>query len=112
MQDVQLYIENQRLDLFKDETISLTQTIKNIKDISKIQTDFSQKFTVPASKNNNKIFKHYYNSSVSDGFDARMLKGSTIKLNGTDFKEGKMRLLGVKMKDNKQIGRASCRERV
>jgi hypothetical protein len=90
-----------RLDLFKDETISLTQTIKNIKDISKIQTDFSQKFTVPASKNNNKIFKHYYNSSVSDGFDARMLKGSTIKLNGADFKEGKMRLLGIKMKDNK-----------
>jgi hypothetical protein len=90
-----------RLDLFKDETISLTQTIKNIKDISKIQTDFSQKFTVPASKNNNKIFKHYYNSFVSDGFDARMLKNSTIKLNGVDFKQGKMRLLGVKMKDNK-----------
>jgi len=101
MQDVQLYIENQRLDLFKDETISLTQTIKNIKDISKIQTDFSQKFTVPASKSNNKIFKHYYNSSVGNGFDARLLKSSTIKLNGVDFKEGKMRLLGVKMKDNK-----------
>jgi hypothetical protein len=90
-----------RLDLFKDETISLTQTIKNIKDISKIQTDFSQKFTIPASKNNNKIFKHYYNSFVSDGFDARILKSSTIKLNGVDFKEGKIRLLGVKMKDNK-----------
>ena len=90
-----------RLDLFKDETISLTQTIKNIKDISKIQTDFSQKFTIPASKNNNKIFKHYYNSFVGDGFDARILKSSIIKLNGVDFKEGKMRLLGVKMKDNK-----------
>ena len=90
-----------RLDLFKDETISLTQTIKNIKDISKIQTDFSQKFTVPASKNNNKIFKHYYNSFVDDSFDARMLKNSTIKLNGVDFKQGKIRLLGVKMKDNK-----------
>ena len=101
MQNVQLYIESQRLDLFEDETISLTQTIKNIKDISKIQTDFSQKFTVPASKENNKIFKHDYNSYVSNGFDARILKSSTIKLNGVDFKEGKMRLLGVKMKDNK-----------
>jgi len=32
MRRLQLYIEGQRVDLFKDETISLTQTIKNVKD--------------------------------------------------------------------------------
>ena len=102
MQDVQIYLGEERLDLFEDENISLTQTIKNIKDISKIQTDFSQDFTVPASKNNNKVFRHFYNSSVSyNDFDARFLKKASIKLNGVDFKEGRIRLLGVKMKNDK-----------
>ena len=64
----------QEVDLFKDETISLTQSIKNIKDIGKIQTNFTKSFTLPASKTNNKIFKHFYRGDVTDGFDARSLK--------------------------------------
>ena len=88
-------------DTFKDETISLTQSIKNIKDIAKVQTDFTKSFTLPASKVNNKIFKHYYRGDFSEGFDARFLMPAKIKLNGNDFKDGKIRLLGVKMTDNK-----------
>ncbi|MGI9555489.1 MAG: hypothetical protein ACR2M9_01395, partial [Cyanophyceae cyanobacterium] len=88
-------------DTFKDETISLTQSIKNIKDIAKVQTDFTKSFTLPASKVNNKIFKHYYRGDLFEGFDARFLMPAKIKLNGNDFKDGKIRLLGVKMKDNK-----------
>ena len=100
--DTYTIIQNPELaDTFKDETISLTQSIKNIKDIAKVQTDFTQSFTLPASKVNNKIFKHYYRSDLSEGFDARFLMPAKIKLNGNDFKEGKIRLLGVKMKDNK-----------
>ena len=90
-----------KVDLFKDETISLTESIKNIKDISKIQTSFTQAFTVPASKTNNKIFRHFYNSQVQGGFNASILKNGKIKLNGVDFQEGKIRFLGAKMKDNK-----------
>ena len=59
MRKVALYIEDQRVDLFDDEVISLTQTIQNVKDISKIFTPFSKSFTLPASKTNNKIFSHY-----------------------------------------------------
>ena len=33
MQNIELYIEGQRLDLFGDESVSLTQTIKNAKDV-------------------------------------------------------------------------------
>ena len=36
MQQVQLYIDGKRVELFKDETINLTQTIKNVQDFSKI----------------------------------------------------------------------------
>jgi len=52
MQKLQLYIGTQRVDLFKDETVSFTQTIQNVKDISKIFTEFSKTFSLPASKVN------------------------------------------------------------
>ena len=61
MQKLQLYIQGQRVDLFKDESVSFTQTLQNVKDISKIFTEFTKTFAVPASKVNNKIFTHYYN---------------------------------------------------
>ena len=100
--DTYTILQNPELaDTFKDETISLTQSIKNIKDIAKVQTDFTKSFTLPASKVNNKIFKHYYRGDLSEGFDARFLMPAKIKLNGNDFKDGKIRLLGVKMTDNK-----------
>ena len=56
-----LYVDGTRVDMFKDETINVTSTIQNVKDIAKIFTDFSQSFSLPASKVNNKLFKHYYN---------------------------------------------------
>ena len=63
MQKLQLYIDSnpdgtttyQEIDLFKDETVSMTRTIQNVKDISKIFTEFTKTFTIPASKTNNKI---------------------------------------------------------
>ena len=100
MQNIELYIEGQRLDLFGDESVSLTQTIKNAKDVSKVFTAFTQTFNVPASKANNLIFKHYYNFDINNGFDARTKKASTIELNSFPFKEGKIKLEGVTLKEN------------
>ena len=71
MLDVSIYIEGQRLDLFKDESVNIKSSVKDINDISKIYTDFSKSFSVPASKGNNSIFKHYYNADITGGYDAR-----------------------------------------
>ena len=101
MQQVQLFIENQRIELFKDETISLTEIIQDVKDVTKVFTDFTKTFSVPATKETNKLFKHYYNFDISSGFDARTKKSGSIKLNGVDFKNGKIKLEGVDLKDNK-----------
>ena len=101
MQEVQLYIENQRVDLFKDETINITQSIQNAKDPAKIFTDFTKSFTLPANKENNKIFQHYYNYDILGGFDARLKVSAEIKLNYANFRKGYLQLNGVDLKDNK-----------
>ena len=100
MQIIQLYIEGQRVDMFKDESISITQSIQNVKDIAKVFTDFSKTFSIPASKTNNKIFKHYYNYDIQNGFDARKKKDATIELNNITFRDGKIKLEGVDLKNN------------
>jgi len=101
MQKIQLYIQGQRIDLFEDEGVTVTQTIQNIKDISKVFTDFSRTFSVPASKTNNKIFTHYYNYDITNGFDARTKKNANIELNNIPFRTGKIKLEGVDLKNNK-----------
>ena len=101
MQNIELYIEGQRVELFKDETVSLTQTLKNAREVDKIFTEFTKTFTLPASKSNNKIFKHYYNFDIDGGFDARIKKSAKIELNSYPFKDGKIKLEGVSLKDNK-----------
>lgn len=100
MQELQLYIEGQRIDLFKDETVSLTQTIQNVKDPAKIFTSFTKTFSVPASKTNNKLFKHYYNYDIVNGYDARIKKAGNIELNHIAYKTGRIKLEGVSLKNN------------
>lgn len=102
MQKVQLYIEDVQVDLFDDETIEITSTIQDVRDISKVFTDYSQTFTVPASKTNNKIFRHYYNYHITgNAFDSRKKKSAEIQINYTPFRKGKIYLNSVKMKMNK-----------
>lgn len=102
MQKVQLYIENKLVDMFDDEVIQLTSTIQDVRDIGKVFTDYSQTFTVPASKTNNKIFKHFYNYFITGGaFDTRKKKTAEIHINYTPFRRGKIYLNSVKMKMNK-----------
>jgi hypothetical protein len=100
MRRLQLYIGTERVDLFKDESVSLTQTIQNVKDIAKVFTEFTQTFSVPASSVNNKIFKHYYNFDISGGFDARNKVAASLELNDLPFKTGLIALQGVDLKNN------------
>ena len=89
---IELYIEGQRVELFKDESVTITDSIQNVRDIDKVFTAFTQSFSIPASKTNNKIFKHYYNFDITNGFDARKKVTSTIELNSIPFRSGKIKL--------------------
>ena len=99
MRKVQIYVENQLIDLFDDETIEVNSSVQNIQDISKVFTDFSQSFTVPASKINNDVFGFYYNNDL-DQFDANTRVACRIEIDLIPFREGKLQLEGSIIKNN------------
>ena len=98
---IEIYIGSGRLDTFKDEDVNINLSLQNVKDISKLFTDYTQNFQVPASKSNNAVFKHYYNCDVSGGFNASLRQDATIFVNKELFREGSIELISVDMKDGK-----------
>tara|TARA_R110002167_G_scaffold49273_5_gene144470 strand:- start:587 stop:2695 length:2109 start_codon:yes stop_codon:yes gene_type:complete len=100
MQIIEIYIEGQRAEMFDFEGVTITDTIKDVRDINKVFTEYSQTFSLPASKVNNKIFKHYYNNSITNGFDARIRVPCKLQLNSIPFKSGYIKLEGVDLKNN------------
>jgi len=101
MQKLQLYISGERIDLFKDEQVSISLSQQDVKDPAKIFAEFTKTFTIPASKSNNIIFEHYYNFNIINGFDARNKVEANIELNNIPYKQGFVALNGVELKDNK-----------
>ena len=100
MRTVQVYIEGQRLDLFKDEIISVTSKQQDISDISKIFTDFSQSFSVPSSIKNYAIFQHFYQNDVNSTIDYNIRRDAYIEIDLTTFRRGKISLEKSEVKDN------------
>jgi hypothetical protein len=92
---------SKRIELFADETITITSSIQNFNDLGKIFTDYSKSFTAPASAVNNKIFSHWYENSVSDGFDQRKKYFGRIEIDDIPFRFGKFQLEKADKKDNK-----------
>lgn len=95
---VAIYVQNvttleyDRIDLFSDETISVVSSIQNVNDIAKTFTDFSQTFTIPASVQNNKIFKHWYDNSNNDFFNTLVKANAYIEIDTILFRKGKVQL--------------------
>lgn len=106
MLNLQLYILNDetesydQVELFSDESVTITQSLQDVKDIQKVFTDYSRTFNVPASKQNNKIFEHFYNHHIS-GFDAQFKIKAKIFLNHEFYKTGYIKLESATTKDNK-----------
>lgn len=107
MRSVQIYVEDQRLDLFNDEKIVVNSSIQNIEDLSGVLTDFSQTFTVPCTPNNNYIFEHYYNSDVDNAIDHRVRRAARVDIDHIPFRTGKIQLemgqIKMGVPDNYQV---------
>jgi hypothetical protein len=104
MQSVEIYIYvdgvANRIELFGDEKISVVSSIQNFSDLGKLFTDYSNSFTIPASKHNNAIFRHWYESAVGEtdldapqnvdgAFDHRIKYYGFIEIDTIPFRDGK-----------------------
>jgi hypothetical protein len=92
-------LEYNRVELFNDEKISVNSSIQNVNDISKTYSDFSQTFVVPASKQNNKIFRHWYENSNDNGFSTLTKADAYIEIDTIPFRSGKIQLESCNVKD-------------
>lgn len=91
--------EYEVLDVFKDENITIKETVKDFRDIKKVFTSLSRSFTVPASKRNNRILGHFYRGDLYN-VDSRALIDAKLTLNGANYKFGNVSLEHTKFKDN------------
>jgi hypothetical protein len=98
MNKVDIYVNGQRLDIFQDEEITINLSVQNVQDISKVFTDFTQGFTVPANPTNNAIFGHYYRTDISGTFDGRFRQSASIEINSLPFRTGVVELDSVQLK--------------
>ena len=78
MNKVDIYVNGFRLDIFDDEEISINLSVQNVQDISKVFTDFTQGFTIPASPRNNEILQHYYNANITESVITTEVGGSPV----------------------------------
>ena len=99
--EIFIYVDgiSKRIELFNDEKISVTSSLQNANDLGKIYTDYSQSFTVPASDYNNKIFSHWYESDLDNGYDHRVRYDAFIELDTISFKKGNIQLEKVNKKN-------------
>lgn len=99
MIDLEVYIGNSKLDLFDDENVTLKRSVKNYREIDKLFSDYSQTFSIPASKNNNVIMEHWYNSDVQQTFNPSSKKSARLEINKHLFKKGFIKYESAQIKD-------------
>lgn len=97
--NISIYIKNNKLTLYDNESIVLKSSFADITDLTKLKADFTRSFTVPANDVNNRIFKHYYNANIDNTFDARKKIDGRIEIEGLPFKIGKFSLIDVSVKN-------------
>lgn len=98
-----IYIGQDKLDLFEEDNIVIDSSVSKIEDITKVFTDTSNSFSVPATDNNNKILKHFYTTNLVDGWDVFSKVNCVVELNGLFYKQLKLKLNSATVKSNKPV---------
>ena len=101
MINVELYINDEKVDLYSDEKININLGIKNYQQLDKVVTDFSQSFTIPASGKNNRILEHWYNRAITTSFNPATKLTARIELNNLPFRNGVVTLNKAVIKGGK-----------
>ena len=96
MREVGLFVKvndaYKRLELFNDENIELSSSVQNVQDISKVFSDFTQGFTIPATPYNASIINWFEESSINQIFDYQVSFDAYIEIDTITFRRGKLQV--------------------
>ena len=98
---VQLVVDGIFLDLYEDDPIKLNIIFDD--DNFGVVSDYSRSFRVPATKQNNTFFQQAFEVNGID-FDVSVKREAQILVNGTEYKQGELRLLKIYLsQDSKYV---------
>ena len=93
-----------KLDIGEAE-LNLVYQIADLREPDKKQSSFSYPFTIPGTKNNNKIFQQIYENGFSSfQYNPNKKLDAQIILNGNEFFKGDLQLNSIDKIDNKIVG--------
>lgn len=94
-----------QLDLFKDETIKVSNNVTGLFDVDILPSEFSRTITVPGTKINNAFFEHVYDIAVNEPylFETNVKVPAYFDFGGIYLVQGYLQLLKVNVLANKFI---------
>jgi hypothetical protein len=87
------------IDLYNDEPISLKYNIQDVKEIGKVKSEHSLSYTIPATKNNNKLLDYIYNIGSDSKFDPRVKTRCVVQVDGIPVISGYLQLTNIKVEN-------------
>lgn len=93
-QDIDLYINNQLVELGEDFEVNMTYTVEQTTNPTAIKNNYSKTITIPATAQNNRIFENIWNmgSIYNGGFDLTKKADFQLFLNGDKMEEGYIKI--------------------
>ena len=105
MVKVDIYIELEdgkwkSLDMFSDESINLNMKLKDMTDLEKVFSPYTQDFSIPASDQNNNALRYYFNTEMyrrrGRAFPCKIFVGDALfKVGKLKIKEGQFENFGL-----------------
>lgn len=86
------------LDLYGDEVIPLKYNIENIINPDKLNTNYSKQFDLPATKNNNRFFKAYYDVTTDGNFNPYKKVDVIVRIDSIEIFKGILQLYEISYK--------------
>lgn len=91
-QDIQIFIDNFRVDIGKTSAIQIKKQFKDVKEFSKKKTSFTKPINVLFTQNNSYLFGSAFNINTVGGWDKNSRPSARIMVGGVVVLEGLAKL--------------------
>lgn len=91
------------VDMYDDIGMSFNYAIADIREPDKRDTTYSKTITIPGTKNNNKLFDHFFNVGKSGGFNPKVKAKAIVYVDTIPVFDGYLQLTNVTIDDKNSI---------